>query len=173
MKLGKPALIAATAGLVLGGGSAAAIAATGNGSSTSAAKSAKAPTIEVPVTGTRGTGSLTVTGPKGKTRALKNVHVACAATGGTYVVREDVTRGRSVRGITLVVPGYRGAGSYNATAVMHRQAGKQGAGKALQVPVTLTSDGGSATVTKTLSGKKDSSLKGKTVKLSASWTCTA
>jgi hypothetical protein len=40
-----------------------------------------------------------------------------------------------------------------------------------KVPVTLTSDGGSFTFSKTLSGKKDSALKGKTTTVSASWTC--
>ncbi len=158
----KPAAIAACLALVAGGGSAAVLTASA-GASTVAPAAKTAPHT--------GTASISITGVKGTTHT-STVPVSCKVVKGRYVMLAGKRRGHTGTSLRLGVKDYKGAGSYTASVLVthHKHASFSGHRDA-KVPVTLTSDGGSFTFSKTLSGKKDSALKGKTTSVSASWTC--
>jgi hypothetical protein len=115
----------------------------------------------------RGTGSFTVTGPKGRTRSRSDVKLTCRAVDGRYVVSAGGMHHR----VRLVVKDYTGAGAYTATVVISRHSATGSSRHRYAVPVTLTATGGSATYSRTLTGKHHAALKGKTISASASWTC--
>jgi hypothetical protein len=147
--------------------------ATGAGGATLLATSAGASPVAPAraVAARTGTGTVSLTGPKGKT-ATRTVPVSCRVSTGHYVVlagRPGARRGADLR---LSVKDYTGAGRYTAALQVTRHAGARFGGHRYgKVPVTLTADGGSFTYSRTLSGKRDSALKGKTVSVSASWSC--
>jgi hypothetical protein len=160
----RPAAIAACLALAAGGGGAAVLASSAGASTVTAASHAGAST---------GSGTVSITGPKGKTHT-RTVPVTCKVVNGRYVVlagKKHAKRGSDLR---LAVKDYTGAGSYSASVLVTRHAAGSFSGhRYAKVPVTLTSTGGSFTYSKTLSGKKHSALKGKTISVSASWTCSA
>ncbi len=149
--------VTATA-LLLGGGGAAALASTGG---TTAPRSSGADTGAV---------QLTVTAPSGQTVTRPARAVSCKVKDGTYVLRGGAGHRAGAR---LTVASYTGPGSYTATLRLVARTLLGRMSKTVQVPVTLTSTGGTATVTRTLSGKRDAALKGKTMTVTANWTCTA
>ena len=75
--------------------------------------------------------------------------------------------------VTLIVPSYHGAGSYTGTLALRARVLLTRLQRTLTVPVTLTSTGGTVTVTRTLPGTVHPKLRGKTVSATASWSCTA
>jgi hypothetical protein len=152
-------LIAASAAVaVLGAGGAVSIASASSGSSSTA-------------NATTGSLTVTVTGPRGKTHTRPTRQVRCAITNGDYVLtiggRHRLRRGRA----TLSVPSYNGAGSYTGSLTIRVRALFTSLSKTVSVPVTMTSSGGSVTVSRTLPGKIHPSLRGKTVSATAAWTC--
>jgi hypothetical protein len=154
-----PALIAASCLAIAGGGTGAAL----------LASSAQASSSGAPA-GQTGTATVSVTGPAGKTRT-RTVPVSCMVTDGSYVVKTSRQHGKRSRTETLTVPDYTGAGSYTATVVIARHTAHSFSERNLKVPATLTSDGGSVSYSKTLTGKHHSKLKGKTISAKATWTC--
>jgi hypothetical protein len=160
----KPAALAACLALAAGGGGAAVLTASAGASTVpSSATTAHKSHADVH----KGTGSFTVTGPKGKTRTRNDVKLSCRVVKGRYVVSSGGKRHR----LRLIVKDYKGAGSYTATALVTRHTSSGTSRHHYKVPVTLTATGGSATYSRTLSGKRDAALKGKTISASASWTC--
>jgi hypothetical protein len=158
----RPAAIAACLALAAGGGGTAVLASTAGASTITTASQ---------VAGHTGTGSVSITGPKGKTHT-RTVPVTCKVVKGRYVVEAGKQHARAGSDLRLTVKDYTGAGSYSASVlIVHHKHGSFSGHRYAKVPVTLTSTGGSFTYSKTLSGKKDSALKGKTVRVSASWTC--
>ncbi len=158
----RPAVVAACLALAAGGGGAAVLAASAGASTVTTAHR---------VAADAGTGTVSITGAKGKTHTT-TVPVSCKVLKGRYVVVAGKSHGRRGSAVRLSVKDYTGAGSYTGSVVVthHNHAGFSGHRYA-KVPVTLTSDGGSFTYSKTLSGKRDPALKGKTISVSASWTC--
>lgn len=120
-----------------------------------------------------GSGSLvvTVTGPNGQTHVRPVRSIRCSVVGGTYVLRAARAGRARLVSERLMVPGYAGAGSYTARLdVVVRGPFTRLRGER-QVPVTLSGTGGSLTVTRTLPGRVYAQLAGKTVTLTANWTC--
>ncbi len=128
-------------------------------------------TSRTPATAHTGTGTVSITGPKGKTHT-RTVPITCTVVAGRYVVlagKQPTRKGTSLR---LGVKDYTGAGSYSGTVLIIRHSHVSFSGhRYTKVPVTLTTTGGSFTYSKTLSGKRHPALKGKTVSVAASWTC--
>jgi hypothetical protein len=125
-----------------------------------------------------GTVAVKVTRPNGKTRTRPQHPVGCSTNGGNYVLRfarranaPTRKRGRAA-GTTLTVSGYHGPGSYTGTLRVVVRGPFLRLSRTIKLPVTLTSSGGQATLTRTLPGTVHPSLKGKTVSATASWTCT-
>jgi hypothetical protein len=149
-------LIAAGAAVaVLGAGGAVSIASASGGST--------------PGSTATGTLTVTVTRPNGTTHTRPARQVRCAVTNGAYVL---YIGGRHGRGhVKLTVSSYNGAGSYTGSLTVRVHALFTSLSKTISVPVTITSSGGSATKSWTLSGKRHPSLRGKTVSATASWTC--
>jgi len=127
-----------------------------------------------------GTGTVTVkvTGPNGKTRTRPQRTVACSTTGGNYVLRfarrtNALARGRGrFAGASLTVSDYHGPGSYTGTLRVVARGPFLRLYKTIKLPVSLTSTGGQATLTRTLPGTVHPALKGKTISATANWTCT-
>jgi hypothetical protein len=163
----KPAAIAAALALAAAGGGTAVLA-------TSAGASPVAPATSAShASGQTGTGSVTITGPKGKTHT-RTVPVSCKVVKGRYEMLAGKPHAKKGSDLRLTVKDYTGAGNATASVLIIRHSHGDFSGhRYAKVPVTLTSDGGSFTYSKTLSGKKDSALKGKTISVSASWTCSA
>lgn len=162
----RPAAVAACLALAAGGGGAAVLA-TSAGASTVAHPATSASHVS----GQSGTGSVTITGPKGKTHT-RTVPVSCKVVKGHYVMVAGKTHAKRGSDLRLTVKDYSGAGDASASVLVIRHShGSFSGHRYAKVPVTLTGDGGSFTFSKTLSGKKDSALKGKTIGVSASWTC--
>jgi len=156
----KPAVIATCAALAAAGGGAATIASSA-GASTVGSGAAS------------GTGTIVVTGPAGKTHTRTGA-VTCKAVGGRYVVRAVSRRAHVRRVLRLIVRRYTGPGSYTGIAVLVHRHGGAFRGRVLKsVPVTITSTGGSFSYSRTLSGRRHPALKGKTIGVKASWTCSA
>jgi hypothetical protein len=122
-------------------------------------------------TGT-GTIALKVTGPKGHTHTGRTRSVRCTVKNGQYVLGIGGRRRAGRSRVTLIVPSYHGAGGYTGQLKLRARVLVAQLQRTLSVPVTLTSDGGSMTVTRTLTGRVHPQLNGKTVSASASWTCT-
>ena len=120
-----------------------------------------------------GSGTITLVGPQGKSHTRSGA-VSCRVAHGRYVVRTVGGRpGRGMR-LRLVVGRYAGPGTYTGRVRITQTRGARFHGRILRdVPVTITSTGGSFKYSKTLSGKHNQALAGKTVSVSASWTCSA
>ncbi len=118
-----------------------------------------------------GSGTITLVGPNGKSHTRSGA-VSCRVVNGRYVVRTAGGRpGRGLR-VRLVIGKYTGAGTYSGRVRVTQMHGARFRGRVLRaVPVTVTSTGGSFKYAKTLSGKHNAALAGKTVSVSASWTC--
>jgi hypothetical protein len=114
----------------------------------------------------KGTVTQSVTGPAGKTHTSKHA-ITCREHNGRYTVTERTKR----RVATLTVAKDHGAGSYTGRVSVWSYGKKGLHHRSLTVPVTLTSTGGSATYSQTLSGKRHPPLTGKKVSASANWTC--
>jgi hypothetical protein len=154
-RLGAAGLLAA----VVAGGTASIAAATGgSGSGATTAGS--------------GTVSVTVTRPNGQTRTRPTRPVTCSTTGGDYVLRFGKVAGRRRGSATITVSGYHGSGSYTGKLRVSVRGPLLRLYKTVELPVTLTSTGGHATMTRTLPGTVHPALKGKTVSATADWTCT-
>jgi len=123
-------------------------------------------------TGT-GTVTLSVTGPRGKTHTGRTRPVRCSVAGGRYTLVVGARRVARRARVTLIVPSYHGAGSYTGTLALRARVLLTRLQRTLTVPVTLTSTGGTVTVTRTLPGTVHPKLRGKTVSATASWSCTA
>ena len=125
------------------------------------------------LTGT-GTVMVKVTRPNGQSRTRPQRHVSCRVSGGDYVLRFVRARGVAPRrgSASLTVGGYHGPGSYTGTLRVVVRGPFLRLSKTVQLPVTLNSNGGEATMTRTLRGKVHPALKGKTISATASWTCT-
>jgi hypothetical protein len=123
-------------------------------------------------TGT-GTVTLSVTGPRGKTHTGRTRPVRCRVAGGRYMLVVGARRAARRARVTLIVPSYHGAGSYTGTLALRARVLLTRLQRTLTVPVTLTSTGGTATLTRTLPGTVHPKLRGKTVSATASWSCTA
>lgn len=158
----KPALIAACLALAAGGGGAALLATTAGASTVTTTSTSTS-------TGT-GTATVSVTGPAGKTHT-RTLAVSCTTAKGRYVVRSVTKHGRRSLRLRLAVRDYSGAGSYTGTAMITRRSANGFSRHHFKVPVTLTSTGGSVSVTKTLSGKRNPANAGKTISATAHWTC--
>lgn len=120
-----------------------------------------------------GSGTITLVGPQGKSHTRSGA-VSCRVVHGRYVVR--TVGGRAGRGMRarLVIGRYAGPGTYTGRVRITQTRGARFHGRILRdVPVTVTSTGGSFKYSKTLSGKHNAALAGKTVSVSASWTCSA
>jgi hypothetical protein len=120
-----------------------------------------------------GTVTLSVTGPLGKTHTGRTRPVRCSVAGGRYVLVVGARRVARRARVTLVVPSYHGAGSYTGTLRLRARVLLTRLQRTLTVPVTLTSTGGTVTVTRTLPGTVHPKLRGKTISATASWSCTA
>ncbi|MGC9221054.1 MAG: hypothetical protein ACP5H2_06840 [Solirubrobacteraceae bacterium] len=120
-----------------------------------------------------GNGTITLVGPNSKSHTKAGA-VSCRVVNGRYVMRTVGGRpGQGMR-IRLVIGNYTGAGAYTGRVRVTQVHGARFHGRILRgVPVTVTSSGGSVQYSKTLSGKHNQALAGKTVSVSASWTCSA
>ena len=120
-----------------------------------------------------GSGTITLVGPQGKSHTRTGA-VSCRVVHGRYIVRTAGGRpGRGMR-VRLVIGKYTGPGTYTGRVRVTQMHGARFHGRILRdVPVTVTSTGGSFKYSKTLSGKHNAALAGKTVSVSASWTCAA
>jgi hypothetical protein len=123
-------------------------------------------------TGT-GTVTLSVTGLRGKTHTGRTRPVRCSLAGGRYTLVVGARRAARRARVTLIVPSYHGAGSYTGTLALRARVLLTRLQRTLSVPVTLTSTGGTVTITRTLPGTVHPKLRGKTVSATASWSCTA
>jgi hypothetical protein len=120
-----------------------------------------------------GTGTMTLVGAAGKSHTRSGA-VSCRVVNGRYVVRMLAGRRRHGMRVRLVIGKYTGAGSYTGRVRVTHMRGARFRGRVLRdVPVTVTSTGGSFKYAKTLSGKHNPALAGKTVSVTGSWTCTA
>jgi hypothetical protein len=118
-----------------------------------------------------GTATVTLTTPS-KTVTLPAAKVTCGVAGEVYGLYTGIDRrGRRVA-VSVKIPQYTGAGSYTGSVRVLARGLYGRYAHTFQVPMTLTGTGGSATVSRTLTGNVDPAIAGKTVEMSASWTCT-
>lgn len=125
-------------------------------------------------TGANGTGTVTLVGPAGHSHTMSGA-VSCRVVGSRYVVSTGGgrRRGHGLR-VRLVIPKYTGAGSYTGRLRIVHVRRARFRGRVLRdVPVTVTSTGGSFKYSRTLTGKHHKALAGKTISVSGSWTCAA
>jgi hypothetical protein len=124
---------------------------------------------------TAGTVSVSLTSPTvvSGTATASNLTCATGTKAKTYSVQfgTSTVEGYAVTGNASIV-GYKGPGNYNAVLTFTAKGPSQtlgGGGRS--VPVTITATGGSASFTKTATGKKVAKAAGKTASGSISWTC--
>ena len=155
----KPVVLAALA-LAAGAGPAAVLA-------TSASASTGAPAKA------KGSGSLTLVGRSGHSRTRTGV-VSCRIARGHYLATTVSRRPRHRMVARLVIAKYSGPGSYTASVRLVRFHAGAFRGHLLRdVPVTITSTGGSFHYARTLGGKPGRARAGKTISATGSWTCAA
>jgi hypothetical protein len=123
-------------------------------------------------TGGSGTVTVTVTRPNGHTHTRPARPVTCSTAGGDYVLHFGKVAGKRHGSATLTVSAFHGPGSYTGTLRVRVRGPFLRLYKTVKLPVSLTSTGGHATMTRTLPGTVHPSLKGKTVSATADWTCT-
>ena len=160
MFLSRKPILAAVLILAAGGGPAALSATSASASTGTPAKA-------------RGSGSLTLAGPGGHSRTRRGA-ASCRIVRGHYLATITSPRARHRMVARLVVAKYSGPGSYTASARLVRFHGRGFRGHVLRdVPVTITTTGGSMRYTKALGGKRGRARTGKTMSASATWTCAA
>jgi hypothetical protein len=159
MSIKHTSLLLATTGVLAAGG---------GGGALLASADASAP----PNGAAKGTIDVTITRPSGQTVKRPSHQLTCAVINGNYVLRGSGHRNGRQGAAVLTVPHYTGAGSYSATLRVAARGPFRSFARTVTIPVTMTDKGGSASVTRTLPGIVHPSLKGKTVTVSAAWSCT-